>query len=321
MADRYFGLAKEAVFDTFVVPATYLDQLRDRIVPDQGIIFPDTVNDRDVKKAVLGAFAVRGPVDFTVEPENGIGLFLKTLMGGVSSVNSGDTNAWRHTFEPADTLPSLSVEIGAEEDARQISGVMVDSMEFTMVKKQLVLATANLLAAQEVDGTLTSPTFSTLKPFVFHQAVFEIEDTDTSQIIESARLRMRNNIPYDEAFSFGSRFARRVETGKREIEGEFDLFYDSDAETEMDKFLAGTPSKLAFTIISDEDTGSIDSGFDKYELTFTLPQVYYLRDAVPHPEGRQRQVVTFPFRAVFDDAAGYAISADLVNTNADTIYE
>lgn len=86
---------------------------------------------------------------------DGIGYWLKLLFG--QPVTTGTTPK-THTFNSGSwTLPSASIEIGNPEvpEFRMYSGVMADTLDFTMQRSGLLQATIGLIAQGEVANTAT----------------------------------------------------------------------------------------------------------------------------------------------------------------------
>jgi len=302
---RYFGIAQEYAFKTEKAASVYTNIIRESIVPDQGWIIPETVACRAFDKKVLGAFRARGNVEFPVEPENGVGEYLKWVLGSVSSAQQGATSAYKHTFKSADDIKSFTGRIGAETDERVLGGCLINSLALRFAHGEEIRGVAEVFAAEEAKGTIGSPTFSALDPFVFSQATVEFADT-AKAIVAEGEVRINNRIPFDRGV-LGSRYFPKIRVGKRLVDGRLSLFFD-DA-TEYDRFLAGTEFKLELLT-----TGpAIGATGYNYTLNVIMTKCIYLRDTAPHIDRRELIVLDAPFQAFYDSAPATEITMELIN--------
>jgi len=302
---RYFGIAQEYTFKTEKAASVYTNIIRESIVPDQGWIIPETVARRAFDKKVLGAFRARGNIEFPVEPENGIGWYLKWALGSVSSAQQGGTSAYKHTFKSADDIKSFTGRIGADTDERVLGGCLLNSLALRFAHGEEIRGVAEIFAAEEAKGTIGSPTFSALDPFVFSQATVEFADTSKA-IVAEGEVRINNRIPFDRGV-LGSRYYPKIMVGKRLVDGRLSLFFD-DA-TEYDRFLAGTEFKLELLT-----TGpAIGATGYNYTLNVIMTKCIYLRDTAPHIDRRELIVLDAPFQAFYDSTPATEITVELIN--------
>ena len=302
---RYFGIAQEFAFKTEKPASVYTNITRETIVPDQGWIITETVARRAFDKKVLGAFRARGNIEFPVEPENGIGWYLKWVLGSVTSAQQGGTSAYKHTFKSADTIKSFTGRVGADISERVLGGCLLNSSALRFAHGQEIRGVAEIFAAEEAKGTIGSPTFSNLDPFVFSQATVEFADT-AKAIVAEGEVRINNRIPFDRGV-LGSRFFPKIRLGKRLVDGRLSLFFD-DAD-EYDRFLAGTEFKLEL-LTTGPDIG--ETGYN-YTLNVILPKCVYLRDTAPHIDRRELIMLDAPFQAFYDSTSETEITVELIN--------
>lgn len=306
---RYFGIAQEYTFKTEKLASVYTNIIRESIVPDQGWIIPETVARRAFEKKVLGAFRARGNIEFPVEPENGIGWYLKWALGSVSSAQQGGTSAYKHTFKSADAIKSFTGRVGADTDERVLGGCLLNSLALRFSHGAEVRGVAEVFAAEEAKGSIGSPTFSALDPFVFSQATVEFADT-AKAIVAEGEVRINNRIPFDRGV-LGSRYFPKILVGKRLVDGRLSLFFD-DA-TEYDRFLAGTEFKLELLT-----TGpAIGATGYNYTLNIIMTKCVYLRDTAPHVDRRELIVLDAPFQAFYDNTSATEITVELMNEETD----
>jgi len=302
---RYFGIAQEYAFKIEKAASVYTNIIRESIVPDQGWIIPETVAHRAFEKKVLGAFRARGNIEFPVEPENGIGWYLKWALGSVSSAKQGETSAYKHTFKSADDIKSFTGRIGADTDERVLGGCLLNSLALRFAHGEEIRGVAEVFAAEEAKGSIGSPTFSALDPFVFSQATVEFADT-AKAIVAEGEVRINNRIPFDRGV-LGSRYFPKIRVGKRLVDGRLSLFFD-DA-TEYDRFLAGTEFKLEL-LTAGPAIGA--TGYN-YTLNLIMTKCVYLRDTAPHIDRRELIVLDAPFQAFYDSTSATEITVELIN--------
>jgi len=302
---RYFGIAQEYTFKTEKPANVYTNIIREGIVPDQGWIIPETVAHRAFDKKVLGAFRARGNIEFPAEPENGMGWYLKWALGSVSSAQQGATSAYKHTFKSADDIKSFTGRIGADTDERVLGGCLINSLALRFAHGEEIRGVAEVFAAEEAKGTIGSPIFSALDPFVFSQATVEFADT-AKAIVAEGEVRINNRIPFDRGV-LGSRHFPRIRVGKRLVDGRLSLFFDDT--TEYDRFLAGTEFKLELLT-----TGpAIGVTGYNYTLNVIVTKCIYLRDTAPHIDRRELIVLDAPFQAFYDSTPATEITVELIN--------
>jgi len=302
---RYLGIAQEYTFKTEKSASVYTNIIREGIVPDQGWIIPETVAQRAFDKKVLGAFRARGNIEFPVEPENGLGWYLKWALGSVSSAQQGATSAYKHTFKSADDIKSFTGRIGADTDERVLGGCLINSLALRFAHGEETRGVAEIFAAEEAKGTIGSPIFSALNPFVFSQATVEFADT-AKAIVAEGEVRINNRIPFDRGV-LGSRYFPKIRVGKRLVDGRLSLFFDDT--TEYDRFLAGTEFKLELLT-----TGpAIGATGYNYTLNVIMTKCIYLRDTAPHIDRRELIVLDAPFQAFYDSTPATEITIELIN--------
>ena len=289
--DRYFGIAQEYAFKTEKPASVYTNISRETIVPDQGWIMPETCAHRGYTKKVLGAFRARGNIEFPVEPENGIGWYLKWVLGSVSSEELDTSGVYKHTFKSANTIKSFTGRVGAGAAERLLGGCLVNSLALRFAHGVDVRGVAEIFAAEEAKAAIDTPAFSALDPFVFSQATVEFADVAKAIVIE-AEVRINNRIPFDRGV-LGDRYFPWIRVGKLLVDGRLSMYFE-DTE-EYDAFLAGTEFKLELL------TQGPAVGGQNYALNAIMTKCQYLRDTAPHVDRREMIVIDAPFQAFYDD--------------------
>ena len=312
MPERYLAVGEEASYGSAASPTRYIDILREALVFDRGITPVETVFSRDIRKYVQSRGRVTGSIDFAVEPEN-VGEFFKWALGSVETTDDGGSPpvAYKHVFKPADEIKSFTgIVFHGENPKRRIVGCLIDRLT---VETPLDYATGSvdILASEEQSTEESlSPTISSLPPFVFKEASFQLKDSDKSKYLRALRLNIRNNIPVDDLYGFGSPYPVRSLTTTRTVECEIELA--SFISTVYSDFLSGeeVACKLTFTGPS---TGSSAAGFENYKLEIDLPKLVYRSDAAPHIDRREPTRITAPMQVLYDPTKGYECAITLVN--------
>jgi len=227
------------------------------------------------------------------------------VLGGYSKEQQGGTSAWKHTFKGADSIKSFTGRVGAETDERVLGGCLLNSLALRFAHGEELRGVAEVFAAEEAKGTIGSPTFSALDPFVFSQATVEFTDT-AKAIVAEGEVRINNRIPFDRGV-LGSRYFPKIMVGKRLVDGRLSLFFD-DA-TEYDRFLAGTEFKLEL-LTTGPQIGT--TGY-YYSLNIIMTKCVYLRDTAPHVDRRELIVLDAPFQAFYDSTPATEITVELIN--------
>ena len=223
---RHLGIGKESVYGTPVALTKYVPYISEGITEDNQPLYAETVEARSVVKSRLGAYKVGGNLDFYMEPEN-CGLLLYGAIGAVSSAQQGETTAYKHTFTMGATVPPLTLAIGSDVTAGElkITSGLIKSMEIKCAVNELVSASIDIVGQKGEQTALSSPSFSALDPWVFHEGAVEIATVaDTN--VEAMTVKIENNI-YDDDYSLGSRLRRRGGAGGFKVSGTCDLHFGS----------------------------------------------------------------------------------------------
>lgn len=215
----YVGLAKEASFKGGAVPAYFVDAVSDGFSLDNQVDFQNTTRARGTFKGEAGAFSDEGSIDLPANPENGLGLLLLAVMGDetfTAKDPDGDTTneVGEHVFRPADTLPSLSVEVDRDTDVVRHIGVGVDTLELSHTGDEGMLSASVDTIAAEPDASVSSssPTYSDLRNFRFNDATFTIAGTDRTPDVQEATFSLENNL---DPLMRNDRTAGKMNVGER----------------------------------------------------------------------------------------------------------
>jgi hypothetical protein len=112
--EGYCGLAVESSYGAGEDPSVYLPIRSDGFTSENNPIFDSNIRGRERFEAAAGAFIDEGSIEMVAGPENGLGYLLNAAFGdaSVSSSSEGSGSVETHTFDTADDLDSLAVELG-----------------------------------------------------------------------------------------------------------------------------------------------------------------------------------------------------------------
>jgi len=310
------GIGEETTYGTAANLSKFLDIVSEDLNPAQNIIYAELVDSRDLRKYAPGGYGISGGVEMFGEPEN-ISNILKWTLGEVTTTTVA-TGVYEHTFKGADSISSFTAEIGLDDiAARRVVGCAIDSLSLESVKNELLSASLDIVGQKDSLVTATTPTFSALNPFVFHQGTVKIAGTTATGRVEALRLDIGNNV-FDDIFTLGSRFLPRLEIGRREMTGSMDLsfidtehikrFFGSAAATEPLDSLNTLALNALFK-------SSIITGTYSYELELDIPKVLFDTSKV-NIDRRERIVQAIEYTVLYDSVSAYALKARLRNAES-----
>jgi hypothetical protein len=278
----------------------YIDIYDEKVEGDEGWIAFETAADRSYTKRTEGDYIAKGPINLPVDAKN-IGWLLKWALGSVSTGAKQGNGTYTHTFKCADDLKSFTGRIGVADFTnmeRILAGMLVDTLSLKSEFRKALDASVGVVSfLKETKGSIGTPSFSALNPFMFAQGVVKIA-TATVGYAHGIALNLNNKIPVDKWFN-------KIHVGKRTVDGTLTLVFDE--ATEYDRFLAGTEFALEQTF-----TGAlIEAGFYN-TLKLSLPHCNYTKDTAPHINKREMCMINAPFQA-FYDATDTELKIELTN--------
>lgn len=237
----YCGLAEESSYGGGGAPSVYLPINSDGFSLENGVLFNSNIRGRSRFQGTAGVFEDDGSVEMVAGPENGLGYLLKGAFGTTSvttsSEGSGTDNVGTHTFTTDNKLPSFAVEIGLGAiDAARHKGVGIGSLEISHTPEDYLMVSADMTAQEpELQGSQASPTYSDLRPFVWHDGTINLDGTDRSVDVAEFTASIDNDL--DEKIR-GSRTPAKCHVGERAVSGTLNL--DFENTNAMQLFLGGS---------------------------------------------------------------------------------
>jgi hypothetical protein len=304
----------------------YIPVISEGIKEDNQNIFDRDVSSRSSRAQNAGGFDASGPITWNPRPDD-IGELLAGCLGsaavGAPTTPAGCSSAKEHTIKMGSgDLPHLTLEVGVDNPAdigvKTYDTMMVDSLEFSHDAEGRLEATAEVKGRSlDISGSMGTPSWSTLNPFVFHMADFKIATVSNTDI-ENCSFKFSNNL--EKKPEPNTRFPGRWKPGDLMVEGNFDISFEN---TDMfERFLglittAQTPQdtiapfqfQVEYTsyTVAEECTGTA-----YYRLYFDFPSIVPKVNAV-NIDGRKRAIQNIEFEALLDVTDASPVVAYLLN--------
>lgn len=320
MGSRYVGVAIEPSMGDVQTINEYIDVVSESIAGEQNIIYIETAGlGRSIRQAVPGPWGESGSFDMICGPEN-----MEYILQAALGKSHYDVNAatyYKHIWTPASEVPSLTMIISPDvkSQARRLTMTGISSMAFEAVAREVLTATVDVVAKTETLVAEGTPTFSTLRPFVFYDGVLSIDDGEIARC-EAWRGTYENTIA-DDAYVLGSRFLPTLILGPCNFTGDMDIqFLDWSW---YKRYLGGGTSPtttiqsaaLKLTFTGDATGGSGE--WSNYKLEIDIPKVY-LNTSTASFDRRERIVQSADWQAVYDTTSGYLCKFTIWNKRACT---
>jgi len=180
-----------------------------------------------------GFYAVDGDIEYAFDART-IGWLLKWALGGYAFSGSGP---YTHEIYGNDDvfLPSFACHLGKDKlDGSNFehvfSGCVIDSLELS-VEDGYTMAKAAIKAAKDSKGTILARSAVELLlpeeyPLVFHEVTVNRQNSDITAKVKGLTFEIGNSLSPESGRSLGSRFARRIPAGAREVKLSLNMYYE-----------------------------------------------------------------------------------------------
>ena len=311
--DSFLGYAEESSWGVGVHPSTKFMPILNESLQ----LTPEYMEDESIRKTPSkfyqeqGTLPVGGGIEFNVFPEDMDTFFYHAFGAKASALVGGSSGAYDHTLTLADQLPTgLSIEAYRGGDTFGYHGSKVAELSMTSEINSWLRGTSNLLCYEEEvnpSGKATSPTFTAVKPFKWHQGVFKI-DTVEAELL-SLNWTLNNNLKEDKFAHNGQKRVAIPRNGQREVTGTFRMEFDD--LTQYNKFVNGSDAALQIVFTSNEQ---IEAGY-YYTLTLDFPVVKF-NGTTPNIESHEIIEHDIPFMALEDVGSAHEVTMTLRNSQA-----
>lgn len=278
----YVGLAKESSYAAGGAPSYFVDAFSDGFEGDNQTDYQNTVRSRENVKGEAGPYDDSGALDLPANPENGLGLLLLACFGSESfTAKDPDSDSTdevgEHVFSPAETTPSLAVEVGLDTHVERHVGVAVDTLEFAHAAEDRLTVSTDLPASEpDSSPTAASPTYSDLRNFWFHDGTINLVGTDRTADIQDLTCSFTNDVTRHWR---GQRVPKKASLGQ--MSAQYDVTLDFEDEEVWHAFLGDsggsptTPQASLGTVAFDatwSSTETVESTSTNYSLKVDSPQ-------------------------------------------------
>lgn len=289
--DSYIAVVNEVTWGTKVVAGMdFMEFLSETINATIEEKIVQGLNKSRVRtKRVQGAKLVAGDISWEVNPEDGIGDFLKHTLSTENLIDDGVGNGGQHVFTPGATLPvGLTVQKCVGGLAFDNFGGRISQLSFNFQSGELLQATVSCSFQDEDDGTPQAVSYDTQPPLVYHTGTIEV-DGSAAEII-SANVGIVTGLKQDRR-KLGSNLILQQQPGMFGVTGQITKFYADN--TFINKFRNATAAKLSFEL-----TGAL-IGTTLRKLKIVIPVAFFNGEnaKVGGPDDIQ---LTLPFVAIKD---------------------
>ena len=292
-----FMLKQETVYGTKATPDVSQEIKSEGFVATNNLIQPVYVsNSPYFLRTLMGPLDASGSVAIDLTPEGAMGWLLKGLFGSVSS-SLVATGVYDHTFTPAITLPSFTIQTDRVGACIWWIGSVIQSMDINITTDALLEATVNWVCQQPETNTAETPSFSLLDPWTAYEVAIDLNGV-SDLMFRNLSLNISRESEGDRTLNT-QRYISGVTPKMFSMNGSFELEFD-DAD-QWERFLgaiAATSAQktqdsqaLTITITS---TDAITGAY-YYSLTFNIYE-FYIEDAnapISAPNDRILQTVNF----------------------------
>lgn len=250
---RYAGFGNEATFGVAVPAAFHAD------ISGASLDAPsDTENyyggglGRAIRTRRPGYYRPGGNVVYAWDIRTIVSMLRWTLGGYVFTADTPSLGENTHEAFGVNEaiLPSFTTRLGKDVFEHVFAGCVVDSLvldlagDFLLATMELGAQKDSKAALQAVDALLLPDEF----PLAFHEVTLELPAaSDLSASVKALTLTIANGLRPDSGRSIGSRFARRLPVGEREVTLGLDLWYEDTAQLETFWGAVGGPADAGAT--------------------------------------------------------------------------
>lgn len=305
----YAGLKKETTFGTAVAVDTFLPVKSFEAAQDPQNYYPEVIrNSRSKSQGIPMGLQNELSSEMDAEPAS-LGHFLLAALGKVTSAaNAGATGSYDHTFVPANTLPSYTLEGSDGTMNRTLAGSKLDTLTLSVEAGSdgtLSLESEWKVKSVADKASAATPNYTDKKPFVFHKATIEKGGAANANLT-SLELEISNNLKDDQFAITNSREVQSIDEGMREVTGSADMRFKN--KQDYINFMNGTMDSLKITFEGDTISGSV-----KEKLVIELPKIMYDSFEVPMGGPDDEVIASLEFTALLDSTAGFEVKATLTN--------
>lgn len=274
---RYLGLAEESTFNMGTPPAAqfHVDIASATLdVPSNVDLSYSGGFGRGSRLRRPGFYSPSGNIVYAFDIRT-IGFLLKWALGGY--LFTADAGLSKHEFWAEDDLflPSFCARLGKDLFEHVFSGCLINSLELK-VEGEFCMATADIISAKDSRADLKALEdllLPTEYPMAYYETTAKIDnEVNSSARIKSLTININNGMSAESGRTIGSRFARHIAAGAREITVQKQLMFEDMSAIQRYWGGANGPANLGgeeFPLEINMDSGEYGS------LNLLAPRVVY----------------------------------------------
>lgn len=319
----YLGVGVETTPAVSVAPTKFVPVKSVNFdVQQDEIIFREIAGSRQAQQSFGGAIRPSVTFDTAFYPTGAFGTILRGLFGdSTEALVAPSTTAYRHTFEDAAVLPSLSFERSDSAGAggllhQRIAGCKIESVSFTAEFGSEVNMSVTAQGISFPEDPATKPAsivLPAMNPFIFTGVSVDLDGVP-SDLFNSINFDFNNTLEPQEALR-GVRTAYKIHEGPLECTLSGTMIYEDNSV--YDRFQSAEEFEIAVHFEGDmaDATNNIP-----YDVTFTFPRVKVLNfDLNMEAEGVMQADVEF--NVSYDRTSAQFVEVTMTNLDAAAAYE
>ena len=295
------GIAEEASYGTYQAPTRFFEFLSEGLQPDKRMLASRSAGDQFLRSGQHRHYIAGGggPIELPFMNQ-GMGIWLKHMLGSIATAQVGATAEYTHTATPASdggfgdylTVQKGLAQTGGTVTPFNFLGSKITEWEFRQpLDDNLVLALTLDAKTVERTSALAAASYpASLVPLSFIDATLTIDGTETC--VRELRVRGARAMNINRR-CLGNSKREPIANGEFVIGGT--LTREFEGTDQYDDWIAGTEAALVATWAY----GEVESGGNPFKLVITLPAVVYTGEA-PAANGSETVMQNLPSQAVYN---------------------
>lgn len=280
----------------------------------------ELLQDRAVRRHVVGNVTCNGTFSKAIDPFNGIALYQHLLAGSITSASLTGSN-FTHTFsEGNEVTPNTRLQFmisqgGNSATSRNYFNGVVESYALDCATGSIPKETFNLRFSNHGSALNTAPTVSITEamPVNFNKVSLKLGATITAVSVTAARnFKLNVNNTIEENRELGTNTVSEFRYARREVTGSFDVVLDTAATNFYNSFINKTYTAINLLMETGESLSATN-----WSIDWKLPNCIFT-GSTPNVDGQGLIVQPITFKAYYSSQASYHIKNSVVN-NVSTV--
>lgn len=226
---------------------------------------------REIQKSVQRRKMLDGNVAFDLEPNNGLGVILRSHLGTEAVTQVGTFLAYKHVFtvEQNPDIVSLFTRVNQlGTNMKNYTGLYPNKIDINYGKDEDIKISVDFLGQTEATGTYTGGTYGTWQPFTTHGNTQVWIDGTVSSDVTSLKVTLNGNGKKIAPVGTNNYISKITKGGEIYPEVSFDILFSD--ETERNKFVNKTSSTFQI-----KSSGASVAGTAVNEFNVKIPGLQY----------------------------------------------